>query len=48
MSYKRLLKSVHEKLMVLFDETTIYPRYGPITTIDDERRGNPYIQDYYL
>jgi len=43
MSYKRLLKSIHEKLMVLPDETTVYPGHGPPTTIGDERRGNPFL-----
>jgi len=44
MSYKRLLKSIHEKLMVLPDETTVYPGHGPPTTIGDERRENPFLQ----
>ena len=43
MSYKRLLKSIHEKLMVLPDEITIYPGHGPPTTVGDERRGNPFL-----
>jgi hydroxyacylglutathione hydrolase len=44
MSYKRLLKSIHEKLMVLPDETTVYPGHGPPTTVGNERRGNPFLQ----
>jgi len=43
MNYKRLLKSIHEKLMVLPDEITIYPGHGPPTTVGDERRGNPFL-----
>jgi len=43
MSYERLMKSIHEKLMVLPDETIVYPGHGPPTTIGDERRGNPFL-----
>jgi glyoxylase-like metal-dependent hydrolase (beta-lactamase superfamily II) len=45
-SHERLMKSIHEKLMVLPDETIVYPGHGPPTTIGDERRGNPFLQDY--
>jgi hydroxyacylglutathione hydrolase len=44
MSHERLMKSIREKLMVLPDETTVYPGHGPATTIGDERRGNPFLQ----
>ncbi|MFC1911343.1 MBL fold metallo-hydrolase [Chloroflexota bacterium] len=43
-SHERLMKSIHEKLMVLPDETIVYPGHGPPTTIGDERRGNPFLQ----
>jgi len=43
-SYERLMKSIREKLMVLPDETIVYPGHGPPTTIGDERRGNPFLQ----
>jgi hydroxyacylglutathione hydrolase len=43
-SYERLMKSIREKLMVLPDETVVYPGHGPSTTIGDERRGNPFLQ----
>jgi glyoxylase-like metal-dependent hydrolase (beta-lactamase superfamily II) len=48
MSHERLMKSIHEKLMVLPDETIVYPGHGPSTTIGDERRGNPFLQDSQL
>ncbi len=35
--------SIQEKLMVLPDETVVYPGHGPSTTIGEERRGNPYL-----
>lgn len=44
MSRARLIKSIREKLMVLPDETIVYPGHGPPTTIGDERRGNPFLQ----
>ena len=44
MSHERLIKSIREKLMVLPDETVVYPGHGPATTIGDERRGNPFLQ----
>jgi hydroxyacylglutathione hydrolase len=43
-SYELLMKSIREKLMVLPDETIVYPGHGPSTTIGDERRGNPFLQ----
>ncbi len=47
-SHERLMKSIREKLMVLPDETIVYPGHGPSTTIGDERRGNPFLQNYPL
>ena len=44
-SHERLMKSIYDKLMVLPDETIVYPGHGPTTTIGDERRGNPFLQD---
>jgi glyoxylase-like metal-dependent hydrolase (beta-lactamase superfamily II) len=44
MSHERLMKSIREKLMVLPDETIVYPGHGPPSTIGDERRGNPFLQ----
>jgi hydroxyacylglutathione hydrolase len=43
-SHERLMKSIREKLMILPDETIVYPGHGPATTIGDERRGNPFLQ----
>jgi hydroxyacylglutathione hydrolase len=44
MSHERLITSIREKLMVLPDETVVYPGHGSPTTIGDERRGNPFLQ----
>jgi hydroxyacylglutathione hydrolase len=42
-SHERLIRSIHDKLMILPDETVVYPGHGPATTIGDERRGNPFL-----
>ena len=44
-SHERLMKSIQEKLMVLPDETIVYPGHGPPTTIGNERLGNPFLED---
>jgi len=43
--YEILLKSIKEKLLVLPDETVVYPGHGPKTTIGVERDWNPFLQD---
>jgi hydroxyacylglutathione hydrolase len=44
-SHERLMKSIREKLMVLPDDTIVYPGHGPSTTIGNERRNNPFLRD---
>jgi hydroxyacylglutathione hydrolase len=44
-SLETLLKSIHEKLMSLPDETVVYPGHGPATTIGRERVFNPYLAE---
>ncbi|MBA7678674.1 Hydroxyacylglutathione hydrolase GloC [subsurface metagenome] len=39
----QLMNSIHTKLMVLPDNTVVYPGHGPDTTIGAERRGNPFL-----
>ena len=41
-SSKSLLKSIREKLLVLPDETVVYPGHGAETMIGRERRVNPF------
>lgn len=45
-SRPQLINSIHTRLMVLPDETVIYPGHGRETTIGDERRDNPYVSKY--
>ncbi len=38
-----LLTHIHERLMVLPDETVVLSGHGPATTIGQERRANPFL-----
>ena len=38
------MDSIHTKLMVLPDNTVVYPGHGPETTIGTERKWNPFLQ----
>jgi glyoxylase-like metal-dependent hydrolase (beta-lactamase superfamily II) len=43
-STSQLLNSIMTKLMILPDNTVVYPGHGPATTIGEERRGNPFLR----
>ncbi len=45
-SYSQLMNSIHTKLMILPDNTIVYPGHGPDTTIGTERRGNPFLRGF--
>ena len=38
-----LIRSIHEKLLPLPDETVVFPGHGPSTTIGEERESNPFL-----
>ena len=38
-----LLKSIKNKLLVLPDDTVIYPGHGDSSTIGEERESNPFL-----
>lgn len=40
----QMLLSLHGQLLVLPDNTVVYPGHGPNTTIGAERVGNPYLR----
>ena len=43
-NYSQLMSSIHTKLMVLPDDTIVYPGHGPDSTVGTERRGNPFLR----
>jgi len=43
-SYQQLLDSIRDRLLSLPDETRVYPGHGEPTTIDVERRTNPFLR----
>lgn len=43
-SYPQIISSIREKLLVLPDETIVYPGHGETTTIGDEREDNPFLR----
>jgi hydroxyacylglutathione hydrolase len=42
-SLEQILRSIHQKLLVLPDETVVYPGHGAVTTIGEERDSNPFL-----
>lgn len=43
-SYEKILRSLHNQLLGLPDETQVVPGHGPMTTIGRERESNPFLQ----
>jgi hydroxyacylglutathione hydrolase len=44
-SLEKIAKSIKEKLLVLDDETQVFPGHGPSTTIGYERHNNPFFRE---
>jgi glyoxylase-like metal-dependent hydrolase (beta-lactamase superfamily II) len=42
-NHETLLKNIREKLFVLPDETVVYSGHGPVTTIGEEKKDNPFL-----
>jgi hydroxyacylglutathione hydrolase len=42
-SFEKIIRSLHEKVLALPDETIVVPGHGPLTTIGDERDSNPFL-----
>lgn len=45
---RKLLNSIHQKLMVLNDNTKVYPGHEAATTIGRERMSNPYVNGSFI
>jgi hydroxyacylglutathione hydrolase len=43
-SMTQIMDSIITKLMILPDNTAVYPGHGPWTTIGDERHSNPFLR----
>lgn len=43
-SFEKIMRSLHQRVLALPDETIVIPGHGANTTIGDEREGNPYLQ----
>ncbi len=44
-SLQEIKKSL-KKLMILPDHMKVYPGHGPTSTIGEEKRNNPFLQDF--
>ena len=43
-NFDKILRSLHDKVLALPDETTVVPGHGPLTTIGRERESNPFLK----
>lgn len=43
-SYEKIIRSLHNEVLKLPDETKVVPGHGPLTTIGEERETNPFLQ----
>ena len=41
--YKKILTSLHNRVLALPDDTVVIPGHGPTTTIGEERETNPFL-----
>jgi glyoxylase-like metal-dependent hydrolase (beta-lactamase superfamily II) len=44
-SLEEIMNSLKNKLLILPDHLKVYPGHGPVTTIGEEKRSNPFLQD---
>ena len=42
-SFEKIIRSLHEKVLTLPDDTVVVPGHGPLTTIGEERENNPFL-----
>ena len=42
-SMQKILRSLHDTVLALPDETVVVPGHGPLTTIGEERESNPFL-----
>jgi len=42
-SFEKIMRSLHDRVLTLPDETRVIPGHGPATTIGEEREENPFL-----
>ena len=42
-SMQKIMRSLHDTVLALPDETVVVPGHGPLTTIGEERESNPFL-----
>ena len=42
-SFEKIIRSLHEKVLALPDDTIVVPGHGELTTIGEERESNPFL-----
>lgn len=42
-SFEKIIRSIHNRVLALPDETVVVPGHGPLTTIGEERESNPFL-----
>ena len=42
-SFEKIIRSLHDRVLTLPDDTTVIPGHGPVTTIGEEREENPFL-----
>jgi glyoxylase-like metal-dependent hydrolase (beta-lactamase superfamily II) len=45
-SFEKIMRSLHDKLLSLPDETVVVPGHGPLTSIGAEREANPFLKKH--
>lgn len=45
--FRQLMDSIRNQVLTLPDATRLYTGHGPTTTVEDERRGNPFLIPHY-
>jgi hydroxyacylglutathione hydrolase len=42
-SFEKIIRSLHDRVLPLPDDTVVFPGHGPTTTIGEEREENPFL-----
>ena len=43
-SFEKIIRSLHQTVLALPDDTVVVPGHGPLTTIGEERESNPFLR----